>query len=297
MYLAAIVLLMFAAPAASVAVEAWRTPGSDWLWLIGKWFTFWAVGVRLFLAGINQSLRPQFTSEGIFHIDDPNAAAIVREIGFGNLAMGALGLASLVRPEWVVPAAIAGGLYLGLAGLGHLVRRERGLKEQAALWSDLAIFLLLTAFVVTRGPRVTAEELIEALELAPHPEGGWYRETWRATARDGERAPASAVYYVMQPGQQSRWNRVDAAEIWLWHAGDPVDLLIAASGADEPKTVRLGGRVTEGQSPQVIVPAGHWQSAVLVDGSAGYAFISCIVAPTFEFSGFELAEPGWAPGP
>ena len=143
---------------------------------------------------------------------------------------------------------------------------------------------------------MTADELIEALDLAPHPEGGWYRETWRADAAQGERAAASAVLYVIQPGQRSHWNRVDAHEIWLWHGGDPIELKIAASDAGPVTTVRLGGHVTEDEQPQLIIPAGQWQSAEPVAGAAGYSLISCIVAPAFEFRGFELAEPGWAPG-
>ena len=150
MYFVAILLLMFVGPAASTALEASRAPGADLMWLAGKWFTFWAVGARLFLAGLMQTLRPQFTAQSLFRIEDPAALAIVREIGFGNLAMGTIGLASLAEPGWVVPAAIAGGLYYGLAGLGHLLRRERNRKEQLALVSDLAIFLLLALFVVSR---------------------------------------------------------------------------------------------------------------------------------------------------
>jgi predicted cupin superfamily sugar epimerase len=143
---------------------------------------------------------------------------------------------------------------------------------------------------------MTAEELIRALDLAPHPEGGWYRETWRSKAKPGERAAATAVYYVIQPGERSQWNRVDADEMWLWHAGDPLDLSIAESDAGPVRTVRLGGRIGEGEEPQVIVPAGHWQSAVPAeDSSSGYTFLSCIVAPGFEFRGYELAEPGWSP--
>ena len=143
---------------------------------------------------------------------------------------------------------------------------------------------------------MTADELIEALELAPHPEGGWYRETWRAEAEEGERAAASAVLYLIQPGQRSHWNRVDAHEVWLWHGGDPVDLMIAATAAGPSQTLRLGGRVTEGEQPQAVVAAGQWQSAEPVAGAAGYSLLSCIVAPAFEFGGFELAEPGWSPG-
>jgi len=143
---------------------------------------------------------------------------------------------------------------------------------------------------------MTADQLIEALDLAPHPEGGWYRETWRAAANPGERAAASAVYYVLKPGQRSHWNRVDADEIWLWHAGDPIDVAMVAGDSASPRTVRLGGRVTQGEQPQLIVPKGHWQTADPVPGEGGYTFISCIVAPAFEFEGFELAEPNWAPG-
>ncbi|MCL6683753.1 cupin domain-containing protein [Sphingomonas alba] len=143
---------------------------------------------------------------------------------------------------------------------------------------------------------MTADELIEALQLAPHPEGGWYRETWRAEATEGERAAASAVLYVIQPGQRSHWNRVDADEVWLWHAGDAVELRIAASDAGPVRTVRLGGRVTDGEQVQAIIPAGQWQSAEPVGGAASYALISCIVAPAFEFRGFELASPDWEPG-
>lgn len=144
---------------------------------------------------------------------------------------------------------------------------------------------------------MTAQELIEALELGPHPEGGWYRETWRAEASEGERAAASAVYYVIQPGQRSHWNRVDADEIWLWHAGDAINVAIAESDSGPVRTIRLGGNVGEGERPQLIVPKGRWQAAEPApNGRAGFAFISCIVAPAFEFSGFELAPEDWSPG-
>lgn len=143
---------------------------------------------------------------------------------------------------------------------------------------------------------MTAKELIEHLALAPHPEGGWYRETWRAKAAPGERAAASAVLYVIQPGQRSHWNRVDANEIWLWHGGDPVDISIAPDGAGTVQTARLGAQVARGENPQVAIPGGYWQFAEPVDGGAGYTLISCIVAPAFEFGGFELAPPEWEPG-
>jgi predicted cupin superfamily sugar epimerase len=147
------------------------------------------------------------------------------------------------------------------------------------------------------GDSMTADDLIQSLNLAPHPEGGWYRETWRAPAEEGQRPASSAVYYVIRPGQRSHWNRVDADEIWLWHAGDPLEVSMSPGEAGPVTTIRLGGNVGAGEYPQLIIPKGHWQAADPVEGSAaGYTFISCIVAPAFEFSGFELAAPGWAPG-
>ena len=110
---------------------------------------------------------------------------------------------------------------------------------------------------------MTAEELIRTLDLAPHPEGGWYRETYRSTAEPGERAAATAVYYVIQPGERSLWNRVDADEMWLWHAGDALELMIAEAESGPARAVRLGGRIGEGEQPQ----GRHSQGAVAVGGS------------------------------
>jgi hypothetical protein len=151
MYLGAILLLMLALPLLFVAAQVSMLPDAGALMgLIGKWFTFWGVGVRLLLAGISQVFRPQFTAEDIFEIGDPAAQGLVREIGFGNLALGTLGVLSLFFPDFLLPAAIAGGLYYGLAGAGHLARKERNMKEQVALVSDLLIFLLLAGFVAGR---------------------------------------------------------------------------------------------------------------------------------------------------
>ena len=150
MYFISVLLLLLVIPAASVAIEAMHIgAGADIMGLVGKWFVFWACGVRLFVGGITQTLKPEFTAKSIFDIDAPAAHAIVREVGFGNLAMGTLSLATILEPAWIVPAAIVGGLYYGLAGLGHVLRCGN-LKEQVALWSDLAIFLLLSVFVASR---------------------------------------------------------------------------------------------------------------------------------------------------
>jgi hypothetical protein len=150
MYTLSVALLLFVMPALSVAVEAWLGAGASVWLLIGKWFVFWAGGVRLFLAGVRQTMRPAFTAETIFGIHDPSASGLVREIGFGNLSMGTLGLVSLLKPDWLVPAAIVSGLYYGLAGLGHAGRGGGNAHEQIALWTDLYAFVLLAAVAVTR---------------------------------------------------------------------------------------------------------------------------------------------------
>ncbi len=142
----------------------------------------------------------------------------------------------------------------------------------------------------------SAAAIIEKLGLARHPEGGWYRETWRAPVADGQRASATAIHFLLEHGQGSHWHRVDAAEIWLWHAGDTLELSLA-KGDDGPiETVLLGSDVIGGQAVQHVVPPHWWQAARSAQGKAGYALMSCIVSPGFEFSGFELAAADWHPG-
>lgn len=138
-----------------------------------------------------------------------------------------------------------------------------------------------------------AQALIARLDLAPHPEGGWYRETWRAPAATGVRASATAILYLLEAGQRSHWHRVDAAELWLWHAGHPLALSTAAGDGATPATLTLGGDVLAGETPQALVPAGHWQAA---EARAGWALVSCIVSPGFDYAGFTLAPPEWQPG-
>lgn len=138
--------------------------------------------------------------------------------------------------------------------------------------------------------------IIEKLGLAPHPEGGWYRETWRAPSPDGERASATAIHFLLEQGQGSHWHRVDAAEIWLWHAGDPLELSLARNDGGPVETILLGPDVTGGQVVQHVIPPHWWQAAQPIEGRTGYALMSCIVSPGFEFSGFELAAADWHPG-
>lgn len=140
-----------------------------------------------------------------------------------------------------------------------------------------------------------AETVITALGMAPHPEGGYYVETWRADAGAGERPAGSAIYYLLQAGERSHWHRVDAAEAWHYYVGDPLVLSIAAaSGEEAPQRHVLGPDLAAGQRPQVLVPAGDWQSAASVQG---WTLVGCTVSPAFRFETFELAAPGWEPGP
>ncbi len=138
-----------------------------------------------------------------------------------------------------------------------------------------------------------AHALIDALGLAPHPEGGWYRETWRAEAAAGGRGAATAIHFLLEAGQRSHWHRIDATELWLFHAGKALLLETAADAAGPVASVRLGADVLAGELSQLRIPPGHWQAAI---ADRGWALVSCIVSPAFEFSGFELAPPGWGPG-
>jgi hypothetical protein len=139
-----------------------------------------------------------------------------------------------------------------------------------------------------------AEAVIAALGLEPHPEGGYYVETWRANPAAGERSVGSAIYYLLRRGEESAWHRVDAAEVWHYYAGDALELSIAAaSGSEAPERHVLGPDVIAGQRPQIVVPAEDWQSAASM---GDWTLVGCTVSPAFRFETFELAPPGWEPG-
>ena len=130
---------------------------------------------------------------------------------------------------------------------------------------------------------------IRALHLRPHPEGGHYRETWRDTAKP--RGSGTAIYYLLKRGEQSRWHRIDAVEIWHYYAGAPLLLRIRADR--RVKTIRLGPHIADGERPQAIVPKNAWQSAC---STGAWSLVGCTVSPAFEFSGFELADD-YVPAP
>jgi hypothetical protein len=137
-----------------------------------------------------------------------------------------------------------------------------------------------------------ADEIIELLQLAPHPEGGSYRETWRAPTVSNGRPAGSAIYFLLRRGEESRWHRVDAAEAWHHYEGAPLELTVSTDGATE-QVVALGPDLAAGQRPQFVVPADAWQSARSL---GGHTLVGCTVSPAFEFAGFELAAPDWHPG-
>ena len=138
----------------------------------------------------------------------------------------------------------------------------------------------------------SARDIIEHLNLLPHPEGGWYRETWRAAAVEGHRPSGTAIYYLLEADDVSHWHKVDAVEIWHWHAGGPLALTISSDGVNA-ENYMLGPALHAGQEPQRIVPADWWQCAA----SLGvFTLVSCTVSPGFHFGGFTLAPPDWRPG-
>ncbi len=140
-----------------------------------------------------------------------------------------------------------------------------------------------------------ARTICESLGLEPHPEGGWYKETWRAQAEAGVRASGTAIHFLLPADERSHWHKVDANEIWLWHGGDPLTLHIADDAQGAERTIILGSDISSGQAPQVVIPPHHWQAAQPLGDAAGYVLVSCIVVPGFEFSGFTLAPDNWTP--
>ncbi|MFK8250019.1 cupin domain-containing protein [Ancylobacter terrae] len=141
---------------------------------------------------------------------------------------------------------------------------------------------------------LTSAEVIALLQLSPHPEGGHFRETFRDSSRlpDG-RAASTAIYFLLAAGERSHWHRIDAVEVWHWYAGAPLALAIADADSGSVQNLVLGSDLVAGERPQAIVSTGHWQSARSL---GDWTLVGCSVAPGFEFAGFELAPPDWAPG-
>jgi uncharacterized protein len=136
--------------------------------------------------------------------------------------------------------------------------------------------------------RMTADQIIAHLALVPHPEGGWYRQTWVA---DGDGRPSgTCIYFLLKSGESSHWHRVDAVEIWHYYAGAALELRMAATDAGPTSTLTLGPDLLAGERPQLIVPKDHWQAARTL---GDWTLVGCTVSPGFQFSGFELAALGF----
>jgi hypothetical protein len=148
-YIIVVSVLTFVLPLVCSAVQIFLNKEVQFSFaIIGKWFIFSAVGLRLFLAGIKQTTDPAFTAKEIFHIDSPESFSIVRELGFANLCFGLIGIFSLFLPQWRIVSAFGSGLYYGIAGLQHLLKKSVGANEKFALVTDIIIFVFLLVYFV-----------------------------------------------------------------------------------------------------------------------------------------------------
>lgn len=135
---------------------------------------------------------------------------------------------------------------------------------------------------------MTADAIIKKLDLQPHPEGGYYRQTW--IAENEGRPTGTCIYFLLKDGESSHWHRVDATEIWLYHAGAPIMLSLSATDQGPAVDHILGPDVLADQAPQIVMPENHWQAAAT---TGDWTLVSCTVSPGFDFAGFHLAEPGF----
>jgi hypothetical protein len=146
-YLSTIILLMLIFPVISIIIDSQSHQGQDLTALAGKWFVFWAIGIRLLLAGIRQAAKPAFTLAEIFHIKNKESEIIVRELGFANICFGITGVLSIFIPEWRAAAGFIGGLYMGIAGVYHIVKKPVSANEVIAMVSDIYIFIVLAVYL------------------------------------------------------------------------------------------------------------------------------------------------------
>lgn len=140
---------------------------------------------------------------------------------------------------------------------------------------------------------MTRQQIIDMLGLRPHPEGGWFAETWRHVPDGGGRGAGTAIYYLLGLDEVSHWHRVDATEIWHWYAGAPLALSLSPNGHDA-EAHHLGPELELNQRPQLVIPPGWWQAA---ESLGEWTLVGCTVSPAFDFDGFELAPPDWRPTP
>jgi predicted cupin superfamily sugar epimerase len=142
-------------------------------------------------------------------------------------------------------------------------------------------------------PTLSADDIVDLLKMQPHPEGGFYAETFRDDVTDAQgRAASTLIYFLLPDGVVSRWHKVDAVETWHWYAGAALELSISLDGNDK-QVILLGNDLAGGERPQGIVPREAWQQARSL---GAWTLVGCTVAPGFQFEGFEMAPEGWDPG-
>lgn len=139
---------------------------------------------------------------------------------------------------------------------------------------------------------LSGNEVIRLLDLQPHPEGGWYRQTFQDTPSESDRPASTAIYFLLQADERSAWHKIDAVEVWHYYAGAPIALTLSTPDGQGATVYVLGPDLRAGQRPQVVVPTGWWQTAV---SQGAWTLVGCTVAPGFEFDGFELAPKDWRP--
>lgn len=139
---------------------------------------------------------------------------------------------------------------------------------------------------------LSGNEIIRMLDLQPHPEGGWYRQTFRDTPGEDGRPASTAIYFLLQADERSAWHKIDAVEVWHYYAGAPIALTLSPPDGQGATVHVLGPDLRGGARPQAVVPVGWWQSAV---SQGAWTLVGCTVAPGFNFAGFELAPKDWRP--
>jgi hypothetical protein len=147
MYIAVVALTMFVLPVVSIAIHHTLVPAASLIPLVGRWFVFWGVGVRLVLAGVRQLLQPKFTAKEIFGSNSGDVLPLVRELGVANVSMAAVALLSLAIPTFILPAAISASIFYGVAGIGHLTTLHRSENQNIAMVSDLFLSAVLLLFI------------------------------------------------------------------------------------------------------------------------------------------------------
>ena len=138
---------------------------------------------------------------------------------------------------------------------------------------------------------MSAQKLIDELQLAAHPEGGYYRETYRSPetimTNEGRRNLSTAIYYLLENEQKSLFHRIKSDELWFFHQGATLEIVLIRDNSIQ--TILLGNNIEKGETLQAVIPADTWFAA-MIKNLSGYALVSCTVAPGFNFLDFELAK-------